>query len=196
MRARIAIAWLVSSIVSVPLVSGQQAPAGEPLKWFKGNTHTHSLNSDGDSSRTTWRAGTVNSGTIFSSSPITMSSRRWKGSMPFFRHPGSVSRDSRRGGHRPGGGKPVHLNMLGEYGVVPPQGGTYVAEALRRNVQAIAAARGVTSINHPNFGWAMSADDLLAGRGAHLLEIHNGHFMVNNAAAAGTRASRRCGTAC
>src|SRR3954466_16429346 len=24
-------------------------PAGAPLRWFKGNTHTHTLNSDGDS---------------------------------------------------------------------------------------------------------------------------------------------------
>ena len=24
-------------------------PAAEPTRWFKGNTHTHTLNSDGDS---------------------------------------------------------------------------------------------------------------------------------------------------
>jgi hypothetical protein len=82
-------------------------------------------------------------------------------------------------------GKPVHLNMLGGQGVVAPQGGGTVADALRRNVAAITAAGGVMSINHPNFGWAMSASDLESGRGAHLLEIHNGHFMVNNTGGGG-----------
>jgi hypothetical protein len=82
-------------------------------------------------------------------------------------------------------GKPVHLNMLGGEGVVQPQGGESVAEALRRNVAAIAAARGVISINHPNFGWAMSGADLAGGKGAQLVEIHNGHFMVNNAGGGG-----------
>jgi hypothetical protein len=52
-------------------------------------------------------------------------------------------------------------------------------------VAAIAGARAVASINHPNFGWAMSAADLLEARGAQLMEIHNGHFMVNNEGAGG-----------
>jgi len=82
-------------------------------------------------------------------------------------------------------GKPVHLNMLGGDGAVPPQGGETVGEAIRRNVAAIGAARGIISINHPNFGWAMSAADLLEGKGAHLIEIHNGHFMVNNGGGGG-----------
>ena len=76
--------------------------------------------------------------------------------------------------------KPVHLNMLGGEGLVAPQGGATPAEALRRNVAAIKAARGVVSINHPNFGWALSAADLLEGRGAELLEIYNAHYQVNN----------------
>jgi hypothetical protein len=82
-------------------------------------------------------------------------------------------------------GKPVHLNMLGGEAFVPPQGGETVSEALGRNVAAITGARGVISINHPNFGWAMSSADLVGGKVAHLIEIHNGHFMVNNAGGGG-----------
>ena len=40
---------LVASAIFGPVATGQQTADGEPLKWFKGNTHTHSLNSDGDS---------------------------------------------------------------------------------------------------------------------------------------------------
>jgi hypothetical protein len=79
--------------------------------------------------------------------------------------------------------------MLGGEGVVAPQGGEGVGEALRRNVAAIGSARGVISINHPNFGWAMSAADLAQGTGAHLIEIHNGHFMVNNEGGGGQPAA-------
>jgi hypothetical protein len=63
---------------------------------------------------------------------------------------------------------------------VPPQGGTSVVDVVQRNVDAIRAAGGVPSINHPNFGWAISADELAQVRNTKLFEVFNGHPIVNN----------------
>jgi hypothetical protein len=160
----------------------QEAP---PLKWFKGNTHTHSLNSDGDSSPddvVRWYREQRYHFLFFTDhnvvTPVDGLNAVFGMPERFLVIRGEEVTDQ-------AAGKPVHLNMLGGEGVVPPQGGEAVAEALKRNVAAITAARGVISINHPNFGWAMTAADLAAGKGAHLLEIHNGHFMVNNAGGGG-----------
>jgi hypothetical protein len=163
----------------------QQAQGGAPLKWFKGNTHTHSLNSDGDSTPddvVRWYREQRYHFLFFTDHNVVTPVEGLNDvfAMPerFLVLRGEEVTDQ-------AAGKPVHLNMLGGEGVVQPQGGESVAEALRRNVAAIGGAKGVISINHPNFGWAMSAAELAEGQGAHLIEIHNGHFMVNNAGGGG-----------
>jgi hypothetical protein len=163
----------------------QQAPGAAPLQWFKGNTHTHTLNSDGDSTPDDvvrwYREQRYHFLFLTDHNVVTpVEGLNAASGMPerFLVLRGEEVTDE-------AAGKPVHLNMLGGEGVVRPQGGDTVADALRRNVAAVTAARGVVSINHPNFGWAMSAADLAGGRGAHLIEIHNGHFMVNNAGGGG-----------
>jgi hypothetical protein len=77
--------------------------------------------------------------------------------------------------------KQVHVNGLDIDEVVRPQGGSTVAEVLQRNVDAIRAAGGVPHINHPNFRWAMSSEDLAQVGNYRLLEIYNGHPAANNA---------------
>ena len=47
-------------------------------------------------------------------------------------------------------------------------------------IDAIRAARGVPSVNHPNFGWAISADELAQLQRTRLFEVFNGHPIVNN----------------
>jgi hypothetical protein len=51
---------------------------------------------------------------------------------------------------------------------------------IQRDVDAIRAAGAVPAINHPNFGWSISADELKQVRNTRLFEIFNGHPMVNN----------------
>ena len=53
-------------------------------------------------------------------------------------------------------------------------------DVLQRTVDAIRKAGGAPHINHPNFGWAITADDLKALRNDKLFEIYNGHHQVNN----------------
>jgi hypothetical protein len=47
-------------------------------------------------------------------------------------------------------------------------------------VDAIRRANGVPHINHPNFGWAISAQQLGQVRNNRLFEVFNGHPQVNN----------------
>ena len=78
------------------------------------------------------------------------------------------------------GDKPIHVNGLNLARVVPPQGGRSVVETIQRNVDAIRAAMGVPHINHPNFRWAITAEELQQVRNDKLFEIYNGHPQVNN----------------
>ena len=53
---------------------------------------------------------------------------------------------------------------------------------------------GVPHVNHPNFGWAVSVDDLARVERLSLFEIYNGHPQVNNVGGGGVPGSRKCGT--
>ncbi len=76
--------------------------------------------------------------------------------------------------------EPVHINGLDVGAKVDPQGGTSLADVLQRDVDAIRRVRGVPHVNHPNFRWAFSTDELRQVRNMRLLEIFNGHPQVNN----------------
>ena len=57
---------------------------------------------------------------------------------------------------------------------------------MQRNVDAVLAQRKETGqlmfphINHPNFGWAIKVEDLIALRGEKFFEVYNGHPAVRN----------------
>lgn len=82
--------------------------------------------------------------------------------------------------------KPVHINGINLKELVPPQKGSTVAECMQRNIDAVLAQRQATGqlmfphINHPNFGWAITAEDLAPLRGEQFFEVFNGHRGVRN----------------
>jgi hypothetical protein len=78
------------------------------------------------------------------------------------------------------GAKPLHINGLEVARRIAPQGGTSVLDVLNRNVAAIRREQGVPHINHPNFGWAISREELQQVRDNRLFEVYNGHPLVNN----------------
>jgi len=51
---------------------------------------------------------------------------------------------------------------------------------VQNTIDAIRAARGVPSVNHPNYGWAISPDELGQLQRTRLFEVFNGHPLVNN----------------
>lgn len=82
--------------------------------------------------------------------------------------------------------KPIHVNATNLAEVIPPQGGSSVRDVMQRNVDAVLDQRRRTGrsmfphINHPNFGWAVTAEDIAALEGERFFEVYNGHPAVHN----------------
>jgi hypothetical protein len=77
-----------------------------------------------------------------------------------------------------GAGRQVHMNALCIDRRIA--GGRFLTAkgALLHGVSEIRAAKGIALINHPNFTWGLKASDLPAAEGAGLLEISSGHPYV------------------
>jgi len=154
-------------------------------RWYKGNTHTHTLNSDGDSSPDEVARWYREHGYHF----LVLTDHNFLTGVDGLN--AVLGADERflvvRGEEVTDRfeTRPIHVNGLEVKELVPPQGGSSVLETVQRNVDAIRAAGGVPHINHPNFGWAISADELARVRNTRLFEIFNGHPMVNNAGGGG-----------
>jgi hypothetical protein len=80
----------------------------------------------------------------------------------------------------------VHINAIHLQRLIEPQGGETVVEIIQNNIDAVKAQREDTGqpmfpfINHPNFRWALTAEDISQVRGASFFEVYNGHLGVNN----------------
>ncbi|GAA4402738.1 hypothetical protein GCM10023187_18140 [Nibrella viscosa] len=83
-------------------------------------------------------------------------------------------------------GKPIHLNVTNVQSLIRPQPGNSVAEVMQNNIDLVVAQRRQTGqpmfshINHPNFYYAITAQDLMQLRHERFFEVFNGHPMVNN----------------
>jgi hypothetical protein len=83
-------------------------------------------------------------------------------------------------------GVPVHMNATNLEKLIPPVGGRTVAEAIDNNLRAVeehAAQTGreiLVHLNHPNFQYAITAEDLAAVIRERFVEVYNGHNAVNH----------------
>lgn len=161
---------VVAAALAVTLSAGaQEAPA---RRWFKGNTHAHTLNSDGNASPEDvvrwYREHGYDFLVITDHDQITALG----GSPGLLLIPGEEVTDRLPK-------RPLHVNALGPSRVIKPQGGATAVDVLQHDVDAVRAAGGVPAINHPNFGWAFGAGEIRQLERVHLLEIASGHPLVN-----------------
>jgi hypothetical protein len=166
---------VVAAGVSVVLAGGAAAPRPQPepldrstWRWYKGNTHAHTLESDGDSTPeevARWYKDQGYQFLVLSDHNVLVKidelSRQLAVPEQFLLVPGEEVTDAFEK-------KPLHVNGLNVRTLVPAQHG------------AIRAADGVPHVNHPNFGWAITPGELAALERYRLLEIFNGHPLVNN----------------
>lgn len=81
---------------------------------------------------------------------------------------------------------PVHLNATNLRELIKPQGGSNVLEVMQNNVNAVLDQRMRTGqpmfphLNHPNFGWGVTAEELMRVQGERFFEVYNGHPAVHN----------------
>jgi hypothetical protein len=159
---------------------GPAAPADRDARWYKGNTHTHTLNSDGDSTPDEVVRWYREHGYQF----LVLTDHNFLTGVDALNalHGADEQFLVLRGEEVTDvfEGRPVHVNGLDVSTLVRPQGGATLVDVVQRNVDAIRAASGVPHINHPNFLWALTADVLREVRNDRLLEIFNGHPQVNN----------------
>ncbi|MDG2423575.1 MAG: hypothetical protein P8M22_06320 [Phycisphaerales bacterium] len=80
----------------------------------------------------------------------------------------------------------VHINAINNIEVIPPQHGDSVQDTIQRNLDAIAEHgrkhdRPVLGhVNHPNFVWSLTVEDIASIRGERFFEVYNGHRSVKN----------------
>jgi hypothetical protein len=166
--------------VSVTAAPGQAVPDRASWRWYKGNTHAHTLESDGDSTPeevTRWYKDQGYQFLVLSDHNVLVGiealARQFAVPEQFLLVPGEEVTDAYAK-------KPLHINGLNVARLVEAQHGGSVLDTLQRNVDAIRDARGVPHINHPNFGWAITPGELQRLERYRLLEIFNGHPLVNN----------------
>ncbi len=82
--------------------------------------------------------------------------------------------------------KPIHMNATNVQELIEPQSGSSITEVMQNNINQVREQRKQTGqpmfphINHPNFGWAITVDDMLPLTGERFFEVYNGHPLVNN----------------
>lgn len=151
------------------------------MPWFKGNLHTHTTNSDGNTAPLEVAAWYRDHGYDF----LALTDHNYltvteplqdaldeSGDARLLLVPGEELTDYFRGTER---GYHIHVNGLGTKATIGPHGGDTIREMLDGMVESVSEQGGIASINHPNFWTSLSIDDLLSVRALTHFEIYNGH---------------------
>lgn len=82
--------------------------------------------------------------------------------------------------------KPLHMNATNLLEAIPPSGGSTIREAMEANLRAVedqARRTGrevLVHLNHPNFGYGITAEDLAFVVRERFFEVYNGHPSINH----------------
>jgi hypothetical protein len=161
-----------------------EVPDWGGMRWYKGNTHSHSDLSDGDSPSveiTAWYKAHGYDFVVITDSdhmlaahpgPIDLGAPRLvTGSLLLV--PGVQLSDRYLT-------KPVFVGALNVPCFVKRAGGSTIVDMLQRDVSAVRDAGAVPVVCHPNKASALDQETLLAVSGYSLLEIFNGDYTVQN----------------
>jgi hypothetical protein len=176
----VALIWLSSADAGGASADQAAGMAAGPTRWYKGNLHTHTLNSDGDSTPEDVVRWYREHGYDF----LVLTDHNFlTGVDGLNAGQGAAGKFLVVRGEEVTssvGQKPMHVNGLDVRHLVEPPKASTVVTMLQGMVDGIRAAEGVPSINHPNFGWAITADELASVQRTKLFEVYNGHPQVNN----------------
>jgi hypothetical protein len=81
---------------------------------------------------------------------------------------------------------PIHMNVTNIREFIAPRTGNSMVEVMQNNINAVKQQRERTGvpmfphINHPNFGWAITAEELMQLENDRFFEVYNGHPQVHN----------------
>jgi hypothetical protein len=246
-RNRALFVLFLGSVLGLMVLSGVPGCAGSPSaaangpkRWYKGNTHTHSLWSDGDAAPehiADWYKSHGYDFLVLSDHNILLEGEKWMKIGPekkqvkpehvedLVRRYGAASvvtrekdgarelkltplAELRRRFEEPDkflfiqgeeisdkfvekvDGKnverPIHHGSFNHDHLIPAPGGTSVRNVLERTIEAVEAEAkksgrpALVHLNHPNFHWGVTPDDLAHVLGERYFEVYNGHRGVRN----------------
>jgi hypothetical protein len=182
----LAILLIAASVAIAPETEGQS-------RWFKGNTHAHSLNSDGDvpvDEVVRWYRGHGYHFTFITEheyfTDVSPLNGLFAGANRFLVIAGQEVTQRVADAKHTGGVRQAHVNALGTNRLVMPVGerniatDLTIAQTYARNGTAIRAAGGIMQVNHPNFIWSVPLQDMMDLPDSTLFELWNGHPIVYN----------------
>ncbi len=162
-------------------------------RWYRGNTHAHTLNSDGDSPPDVvvrWYKAhgydfTFVTDHEFITDVAPLNAALWTDGTFLVISGQEVTQRVADAAH-PDGWRQAHVNALGTTAVIRPFGERNIARDMTiaatyaRHVAAIRAAGGVSQINHPNYRWSVHLSEMVGLPDSTLFELWNAHVFVNN----------------
>lgn len=172
---------IVHSLIFILLAT--TAVLGQEYRWYRGNTHTHTTNSDGDELPrrvVRWYLDHEYNFLVISDHDYITDIKYLDTDKndDFILIPGEEVTDRAEN-------KPVHLNAIGIKQLVKPQHGKTILETLQNNIDAINTAGGIAQINHPNWHYSFNAEVLSRVKYCQLVEIYNICKESNNYTAGG-----------
>lgn len=150
----------------------------QEYNWYKGNTHCHSTNSDGNvppEKVVQWYKNHNYNFLVISDHNFLTDTKSLDidPDDSFILIPGDEVSDSFDK-------KPIHIVGINIQSLVLPQSGHDITSTLQNNIDAIKNAGGISQIAHPNFGWAFTDKEMLGLKNVKLFEVYNFHPSVNN----------------
>jgi len=155
----------------------------QDYNWYKGNTHCHTTNSDGDElprKVVRWYQDHGYNFLIITDHNFLTEIKYLDtdANDDFILIQGEEVTDSYNK-------TPIHLNAININKCIEPQHGSNKVETLQNNINAIIDAGGLVQINHPNWRWAFTDKEMSQLKGSHLFEIYNSSYNCNNFGAGG-----------
>lgn len=180
------------ALLAAPSLDAQAAPtAGE--RWYRGNTHTHTTNSDGNvppADVARWYRDHGYDFVVITDhefiTDVGPLNAEFGGAGKFLVLPGEEITQQVADSTRPDKRRQAHVVAIGLTKVIMPFGdrrivsGMTIAETYARHIAAVKAAGALPQVNHPNFRWSVQPDDMSALPDSTLFEVWNGHPRINN----------------
>ncbi len=162
-----------------------EIPQWEGMNWYKGNTHAHTTNSDGNAGPYEVAKWYKDHGYDFLSitdhnqltDPKTIKNMA---DSTFLLIPGNEISSSNKNIKNDTQQRSLHLNGLNISGDVPVIYSGSIVSTLQENIDAIRKAGGIPHLNHPNFYWSFGAKEMLQLENFSLFEVSNMHPGVDN----------------
>jgi len=189
--------FIVVLALASALAYGDQPDArGAKKNWYRGNTHAHTINADGNVSPDSVVRWYREHGYQFVFitdheylADVAPLNSLYGATDKFLVISGQEVTQILIDDTHPDGMRHAHINGLGLNRAVMPVGsdrgrivatGITMAETYQRNFAGIRAAGGIPQVNHPNFRWSVKPEYLSELTGPFLFEIANGFPSANN----------------